>query len=127
MKKIPTSKHAWLDYLAGLLFIATPYIFGFARSGMPAGILIGAGLFILVYSLMTGYEYSLTPLISVKLNLVLDVITGLFVAASPWLFNFRQEMFFQHVILGIALVVFALLSDSLPLFLKRTINPRIPT
>ena len=127
MKKIPTSKHAWLDYLAGLLFIAIPYIFGFNRSGMPAGILIGAGLFILIYSLVTGYEYSLTPLISVKLNLILDVLTGLFVAASPWLFKFQDEYFLTHVIPGVVLIVVAVISDSIPLFLKRTINPRVPT
>ena len=34
-------------------------------------------------------------------HLTMDVITGIFLAASPWLFNFDEFVYLPHLIIGI--------------------------
>lgn len=51
--------------------------------------------------LITNYELSMSKVISMKLHLSLDTLSGIFLAASPWIFGFAKEVFIPHLILGV--------------------------
>ncbi|HEU0137487.1 MAG TPA: SPW repeat protein [Flavobacterium sp.] len=60
---------------------------------------VGAGA--IVYSLMTAYELGAAKVISMPTHLTIDFISGAFLAASPWIFNFADEVYLPHLIVGI--------------------------
>src|SRR5256885_12345246 len=85
---IPTRVHGVIDYMMGLLLIAAPWLFGFADSaaGRWVPVLLGAG--VIVYSLMTDYELGAVRAIPMTAHLWLDILGGVLLIASPWLFGF---------------------------------------
>ncbi len=101
MKFISTKVHGMLDYMMGLLLIASPWIFGFADNGMQLWTPVILGLMTIIYSLMTDYELGLSDNISMRTHLIIDFMSGLLLAASPWLFGFAEEVYLPHLILGI--------------------------
>ncbi len=101
MKFISTKVHGVLDYMMGLLLIASPWIFGFADNGMQLWTPVILGLMTIIYSLMTDYELGLSDNISMRTHLIIDFMSGLLLAASPWLFGFAEEVYLPHLILGI--------------------------
>lgn len=107
-----------LDYLVGVALILAPNLFGFA-DGPDAAVwtprVLGVGL--IVYSLITGYEYSLAKVVSMKTHLMIDVIASLFLAASPFIFGFYTEelmVWLPHVAVGITVIIVVLLSETEP-------------
>lgn len=99
---IDSRTHAIIDYVVGVLLILAPFIFGFATGG-PAQMvpmILGAG--IIVYSLLTRYEISIAKLIPYQVHLVIDILGGLLLLVSPWLFGFANEIWWPHVLVGIA-------------------------
>lgn len=99
---ITSKTHAAIDYVVGILLILAPYLLGFANGG-PAHlvpVVLGAGT--IVYSLMTRYELSIAKLIPYKVHLGVDAIAGALLLASPWLFGFANQIWWPHVIVGIA-------------------------
>jgi len=116
MKFLSTKVHGILDYLMGAVLIASPWIFGFKRdnAGAEAWVPILLGIGMILYSVMTDYEYGLTDNISMRSHIVLDIIGGLFLAASPWIFGFSEMVYLPHVILGALEVGAALMTQTSP-------------
>lgn len=114
MRFIPTKIHGVLDYLMGLLLIASPWIFGFADGGAAQWVPIVLGLGALVYSLLTRYELGAVPVIPMPTHLGLDLASGLLLAASPWLFGFAEAVFWPHLILGLLEVGASLTTKTRP-------------
>jgi hypothetical protein len=85
----------------GILLIASPWIFGFADNDTAKWIPIILGVGALLYSLMTDYEMGMSKTISMKTHLMLDIASGLFLAVSPWLFGFADEVYVPHLVLGL--------------------------
>jgi hypothetical protein len=54
-------------------------------------VILGAG--ILLMSLMTDYELSLTRVIPMGVHLAVDGLGGALLAVSPWLFGFADRTF----------------------------------
>lgn len=102
MRFIDTKIHAVIDYLMGFLLIVAPWIFGFADGGAEQWVPVILGLGTIFYSLITDYEYGLLKVLSVKAHLMVDLIAGIFLAASPWIFGFADDVYLPHLILGIA-------------------------
>ena len=101
MRFISTRMHGAADYLVGVLLIVSPYLFGFANGG-PAQwlpMLLGAG--VIIYSLMTRYEFGIVPVIPMPAHLWLDAAGGLLLLISPWLFGFADQVYLPHVIIGL--------------------------
>ena len=101
MRFLPTRIHGVLDYLMGLLLIASPWIFNFDDGGPRQWIPIILGAGVILYSLMTDYELGVVKAIPMSMHLMLDAGGGLFLAASPWLFGFADEVWEPHLILGL--------------------------
>jgi hypothetical protein len=90
---IPTRTHMYADYLVGVLLIAAPWLFGFAddtTTGTWISVIAGAGLILM--SMLTDYEGGFVArLIPMRMHLAADGVAGLFLAVSPWLFDFADE------------------------------------
>jgi hypothetical protein len=102
MEMISSKTHGYLDYVAGLLITASPKLFGFDNKGKAAKyipIVIGTGA--LIYGMLTKYKPGLIKAIPMKVHLLLDEISGLFMAASPWLFGFNKKVKLPHLIMGL--------------------------
>jgi hypothetical protein len=114
MRFIPTRVHGYLDYIMGLLLIAAPWLFDFADGGAKQWIPVILGAGAIIYSLMTDYELGVSKAISMRTHLTLDLMSGILLAASPWLFGFADEIYMPHLILGILEIGAALTTKREP-------------
>lgn len=114
-KPITSRMHGMLDYPAGALLILAPWIFGFSDVGGAAvAVPIVLGVAIILQSLLTDYELSLVDLIPLPGHLAVDVVAGVFLAASPWLFGFSDEdanAWVPHLVAGIGLAAAGLMTQ----------------
>jgi hypothetical protein len=101
MKVINTKTHGYLDYIMGVVLIVAPWLFDFARNGAETWVPVILGSATILYSLLTNYELGVWRRISMRTHLVLDTVSGLLLAASPWLFGFADYIWQPHVILGV--------------------------
>jgi hypothetical protein len=116
MRFIGTRTHGYLDYLMGILLIAAPWIFNFNRNGAETWVPVILGAGVILYSLFTNYELGAIRTIPMSVHLIIDLLGGVFLAASPWLFNFNEYVYLPHLILGILEIGAALFTKSTPSF-----------
>lgn len=114
---IGTKTHGYIDYVMGIALAIAPWVLGFASNGAHGAetwvmVLLGAGT--ILYSLMTDYEMGASRIISMRTHLVLDVLAGAFLAASPWILDFHEFVYAPHVVLGIAEIAIALVTKTHP-------------
>jgi len=103
-----------MDYLMGIFLIVSPWIFNL-DPGAPEGIvLIVFGAMALAYSLMTRYELGMVKVLPMKTHLMLDVLSGIVLAASPWIFNFDERVYLPHLILGLIEIGAGLMTKTTP-------------
>jgi hypothetical protein len=114
MRLISTKAHGVMDYLMGILLIAAPWIFGFARNGAETWVPVVLGIGTIIYSLLTDYELGASKTISMKTHLTIDLIAGIFLAASPWIFGFNDYVYLPHLILGILELGAVAMTDPVP-------------
>lgn len=86
MNRISSKTHAVLDYLSVPFLVFCPWIFNLGLTKIEGQIFIFAAITILIYTIITKYEYGLMNVISLRLHLMLDGFLGLFLAISPWIF-----------------------------------------
>lgn len=104
MKLINTKAHGVLDYVAGVLAMIMPWLFGFHRGGAESWVPLNIGIYLVLYSLITNYEYGWFKGITVKWHLLLDMLAGLVLALSPWIFGFHLFVYLPHLTVGLVLV-----------------------
>ena len=114
MQFIPTRAHGLLDYLVGLLLIAAPWVFNFDRGGAEMWVPVVFGVGALGYSLFTNYELGVIKRLPMGTHLTLDLLSGTFLAASPWLFGFSEFVYMPHLVLGVLEVGAALITKTTP-------------
>ncbi|MGJ1411330.1 SPW repeat domain-containing protein [Sphingobacterium thalpophilum] len=112
MKIFSTRTHGYLDYLVGVFLILCPFLFHLANDRPEGAVFVVLGILTLVYSAITHYELGLVRIIPMNVHLVLDVLSGLFLAVSPWLFDFADIVYFPHVIIGIIEIGVALTTKT---------------
>ncbi|MCF0074185.1 SPW repeat protein [Dyadobacter sp. CY261] len=114
MKIINTRLHGKIDYVAGLLFIASPWIFDFRESDAATWVLMAIGLLSVALSMFTDYEGGIVRSIPMRVHLTTDIFAGAFLASSPWLFGFAQDVFLPHLLMGLFQVLAGLLTSAHP-------------
>ncbi|HYD90427.1 MAG TPA: SPW repeat protein, partial [Flavobacterium sp.] len=114
MRVLTTRAHGIMDYLMGILLIAAPWLFDFARGGAETWVPVVLGAGAILYSLITDYEYSVSKTISMRTHLTLDLLSGILLAASPWLFGFSDFVYLPHLILGILEIGASLMTERAP-------------
>src|SRR5438067_2227785 len=101
MRMFSTRTHAFIDYASGFLFIVSPWLFNFADGGAAQWTVVIVGVAILLMSLCTNYEGGVFKAIPMTAHLSMDVVAGIFLAVSPWLFGFANTVKWPHLIFGI--------------------------
>jgi hypothetical protein len=101
-----------IDYGFGVLLIIAPFLLGFATGGAEQWVPTILGIAIIGMSLMTDYELSLARVIPMPMHLGVDVLGGILLAASPWLFGFSGRIYLPHLILGLVEIGTALMTVS---------------
>lgn len=119
MKMINTKVHGALDYIVGVLLIASPWLLGYSRGGTETWVPVTFGIITLVYSLLTNYEAGLIRMIPMPAHLLLDTMSGLLLAISPWLFDFNAVVFLPHLVIGVAGLGLVIKSSSRPFASRR--------
>ncbi|MGY3212366.1 SPW repeat domain-containing protein [Mucilaginibacter sp. HD30] len=111
MKFISRRTHAVLDYLVGILLIAAPWLLGFSDNNAATWCAAGVGIVTLLMSAITDYEGGLIKILPMSAHLTMDVITGIFLAVSPWLLGYSARVFLPHLIVGIMEILVVLFSQ----------------
>jgi hypothetical protein len=114
MRFLSTRAHGYMDYLMGVLLIASPWLFDFDRGGAETWVPVVLGAGVILYSLMTDYELGAVKALSMTAHLWLDGLGGAFLAASPWLFGFDEYVWAPHLILGLLEIGAALVTETMP-------------
>lgn len=114
MRFIPTRVHGIADYVIGILLIAAPWLFGFADGGAEQWVPVILGAGVILYSLITDYELGVAKAIPMPVHLMLDIGGGIFLAVSPWLFGFADEIWWPHVIVGLLEIGAGLMTETRP-------------
>ncbi len=121
MRFISTRAHGALDYIVGLLLIFAPQLFQLPP-GAASRVPVVLGLAALIYSLLTRYELGAVKLIPFKAHLVIDFLSGVVLALSPWLFGFSELVWVPHVIVGLLEIGASLMTQTTP-----TVSQGAPT
>jgi len=114
MRFISTRIHGIMDYLMGPLLIAAPWLFDFANGGAETWVPVIIGIMILLQQIMSDNEVGVFKSISMATHLRMDFIIGIFLAASPWIFDFDEYVWEPHVILGLMALAASLMTRSVP-------------
>ena len=114
MRFVPTRVHGILDYLTGGLLIVTPWLFGFAQGGAETWVPVVLGAGVILYSLLTDYEWGAFRVLGMSSHLWLDGLGGFLLAVSPWLFTFRDVIIWPHLIIGIFEIIAAVTTRATP-------------
>lgn len=114
MKILSTRTHGIMDYLVGALLIAAPFLLDFDRGGAETWVPIIVGAVIILQALMTDFEVGMFKAMSMSMHLSMDYLIGIFLAASPWIFNFDDYVYLPHLIVGIMIVLEAMMTRTVP-------------
>ena len=87
---VPAFVHGVIEYLAGVLFIAAPFLFGFDDDTATA-VSIVAGVVILVLTASTALPTGLIKSIPVQAHAVIDFALAAVLIAAPFLFGFSDD------------------------------------
>jgi hypothetical protein len=115
---VPSSIHAYFDYIGAVGLISAPFVFGFAAVGGIAVLLpIVLGIGLLIYSLLTNYELGIpgVKFIPFSYHLVFDFVAAALLAVSPFVFGFYHNppnVWLPHLLSGIAVILLVLVSQT---------------
>ena len=102
-KPINARVHGVLDYAAVAAFLNAPMVFGF--HGTPAAIVYWlAGLHLLMTG-FTDFPYGLFKMIPFRVHGAIDLLAGIFLLVSPWLFGFANDNAPRNFFLAIAIII----------------------
>lgn len=114
MKFLSSKVHTIIGLIVGVALLLAPMLFGFSDNETASMVPIFVGIFIIVSELITTSSMSPLKLVPMRAHLMLDYLTGIFLAASPWLFGFSDapaNEWVPHLIVGILIVGYALVTN----------------
>jgi hypothetical protein len=87
---IPAFVHGVLEYVAGGLLIAAPFLFSFDSDTATAVAIVG-GVIVLIVAASTAMTTGLIKSIPVRAHVGLDYVLAILLIASPFLFGFSDD------------------------------------
>jgi hypothetical protein len=114
MRFISTKVHGVMDYISGLIIIASPWAFNFADGTAAQWVPVIVGIVLLLSSVLTNYEAGIVKSVSMPMHLTLDMIAGIFLIVSPWIFGFADRVMWPHIIFGIFEIGAGLMTKKTP-------------
>ena len=116
MRFLPTRIHGLIDYVVGGTLIAAPNLLGFADGGPKQKVPVALGATVIGYSAVTNYERGLVKAIPMKLHLGLDVLSGIILASSPWVFGFADRIWWPHLLFGVMSIIVPQFTQTEPAY-----------
>ena len=113
MKFISAKAHTIIGLAVGIALLVAPYIFMFSDDSSASMVAMIVGAFIIVNEFITTSPASLLKLVPVRVHIIIDILTGLVLAASPWLLGFYDtpvNHWLPHLIVGALVVGYALMT-----------------
>lgn len=113
MRFLSSKVHTIIGVIVGIVLLFAPTIFGMTNDAavtVPRFV----GIFIILSELITTSSISPLKLVPMRVHLVLDYLTGAFLALSPWLFAFgggSANEWLPHVIVGVLVIGYALVTN----------------
>jgi ammonia channel protein AmtB len=114
MRFIPTRFHGILDYVVGLLMIASPWLFDFSGNDYATWTIVIAGVLVLLQTVFTDFEVGVVRKIPMQSHLMMDFGLGVILALSPWLFGFADYVYTPHLIFGVFSILASLTTHRVP-------------
>jgi len=111
MRFISAKAHTVIGLIVGIILLLAPYLFGFDGNQTATSLTTSIGVFIILSELITTSRISPLKLIPMRVHLVIDYITGAFLALSPWLFGFSDTVWLPHALVGILTIGYALYTN----------------
>lgn len=112
---VPAAIHGIIEYLAGVLFIAAPYLFDFTTPRAKT-LSIAVGVVILVVAAVTRGPTGLIDELPVSAHVVIDFVLAVFLIAASFLFGFSEDgkatAFF--IVLGVAHLLITIATRFVP-------------
>ena len=87
---IPAFVHGLLEYVAGALLVAAPFLLAF-DSDTATAVSIVAGVAVLIIAASTAMSTGLIKSIPVPAHVILDYALAILLIASPFLFGFDDD------------------------------------
>jgi hypothetical protein len=87
---VPAFVHGLLEYVAGALLIAAPFVLAF-ESDTATAVSIAAGVVVLIVAASTAMTTGLIKSIPVHAHVILDYVLAVVLIASPFLFGFDDD------------------------------------
>lgn len=108
-----TKTHSFFDYFFSFFLMMSPWLLGFGEAHAETLTPVVIGMVIVSYSFFTDYEGGMYRRLPYNAHLTFDLLLGILLAASPWLFEFNEKVFKPHLMIGIFMVVVALFSFNI--------------
>lgn len=115
MRIISSKLHTWIGIGVGLVLIAAPWILSFDEHLGPRAVAVAVGLFIVLNEVLTTSPSSPLKIVPMRLHIWLDVVTGAFLAVSPWALQFAEHgvtSWLPHLVVSILVAGYALATDT---------------
>jgi VIT1/CCC1 family predicted Fe2+/Mn2+ transporter len=115
MKLISSKNHTYIGLVVGAALVVAPWIFQFDDVSSAKWSAILVGLSVLVNEVVTTSPASPLKIVPMKIHVALDVVTGVFLLVTPFLFQFSDEdatAWVPHVVVGLLIAGYALLTDT---------------
>jgi drug/metabolite transporter (DMT)-like permease len=115
MKIISSRTHTYIGAVVGVVLIIAPWVLGFDEITAATASAVGVGLFVVVNEMLTTSPAAPLKMVPMRIHLVLDVVTGIFLLATPFLFRFSDEdanAWVPHVVVGVLIAGYALVTDT---------------
>ena len=112
--RIITSRvHGLLDYMSAIVLILAPSVLEFNEvSPYAYWLSVIAGVILILYSLMTDYDFSIGILIPLKTHLVIDFSAGVLFILWPFFFDFTGLALAYYLVMGFGILLVVGLTQS---------------
>ena len=105
--------HGILDYVSAIVSILVPGVLAFDEiSPFAYWLSVIAGCVLILYSLMTDYEFSIGMFIPLRIHLVLDFSAGILFILWPFIFDFTGLAMAYYLVMGFGILLVVALTQS---------------
>ena len=105
--------HGILDYVSAIVLILVPGVLAFDEiSPFAYWLSVIAGCVLILYSLMTDYEFSIGMFIPLRIHLVLDFSAGILFILWPFIFDFTGLAMAYYLVMGFGILLVVGLTQS---------------
>lgn len=118
--RISTRLHGIFDILIGIFLISLPWLLVVGIADPAGGVPFVAGAILILAALLTDFEIGRMRHVPIPVHLWIDGLLGILLIVSPWLFGFDQTAWLPHVASGVAVLVVAVLTTTVPGFDRRS-------